>query len=278
MPLVLKELQRLLCRLITAPSGVAEGLRAEQLPPDGLDGEIAGDPILSARERVDIYADMYFYRLLDSFKEDFPATLAVIGPDHFHNLVTGYLLEYPPSHHSILYAGRYLPRYAASHPLLGQWPFLGDLARLERTLTEVFHAADAEPLSGTQLGQVAPAQWPILQLKTIPAFELLESRWAVAELVKTVEKGESWCQPEQRASSTVVWRRDARVFYRELDSNESLALGAVAGRVSFASLCETVAEQGDSSDPVGLIGTMLQRWVAEGLLRADIVAADINRG
>ena len=50
---------------------------------------------------------MYFYRILDVLKEDFPATLAVLGADNFHNLVTGYLIEYPPQHFSISYAGNH---------------------------------------------------------------------------------------------------------------------------------------------------------------------------
>ena len=96
------KLQSLLYRLITAPSGVAEGLAAERdLRADGLDAIVLGDERLSAEARVDIYANMYFYRMRDALKEDFPATLAVLGDDNFHNLVTGYLLEYPPTEPSM---------------------------------------------------------------------------------------------------------------------------------------------------------------------------------
>src|SRR5208283_4803243 len=84
----LKRLESLLYRLITAPSGVAEGLAAERtLGAGGLDDLVLGDERLSAEARVDIYANMYFYRLLDALKEDFPATLTVLGDDNFHNLV-----------------------------------------------------------------------------------------------------------------------------------------------------------------------------------------------
>jgi hypothetical protein len=46
-----------------------------------LEALVDGDERLSAVERVDIYADAYFYRLLDCLAEDFPATL-VGGRDH----------------------------------------------------------------------------------------------------------------------------------------------------------------------------------------------------
>ena len=33
----------------------------------------------------------------DVFKEEFPATLALLGEVNFHNLITGYLVDYPPT-------------------------------------------------------------------------------------------------------------------------------------------------------------------------------------
>ena len=98
----------------------------------GLARVIAGDDRLSAEERVNIYANMYFYRILEVLEEDFPATRAVLGPERFHNLVTGYLIEYPPAHFSISYAGNHLADFLGDHPLREEFPFLENLARLER--------------------------------------------------------------------------------------------------------------------------------------------------
>src|SRR5258707_11424315 len=118
MTVPLKQLQNLLYRLITPDCGVAQGLASERrMPAGGLDAIVLGDDRLSAEERVDIYANMYFYRLLDVLKEDFPATLRVLGDDNFHNLATGYLLEYPPTEPSVMYCGRNLAAFLRNHPL-----------------------------------------------------------------------------------------------------------------------------------------------------------------
>jgi hypothetical protein len=66
---------------------------------------VDGDERLSAAERIDIYANAYFFRLLECLGGDFPATLAVLGADSFAALVKEYLLEHPPTEPSILYAG-----------------------------------------------------------------------------------------------------------------------------------------------------------------------------
>src|SRR5260370_40247513 len=95
-PVDLQTLQGRLYRLITATNGVAEVLEAEKVQVN-LDDFIRGDERLSAVDHLEIYANAYFYRLLDILKEEYPATLAVPGAADFHNLVTGCLLQHPPT-------------------------------------------------------------------------------------------------------------------------------------------------------------------------------------
>ena len=191
MPTQLKNLQSLLYRLITAPSGVAEGLAAErELGAGGLDAIVLGDDRLSAEARVDIYANMYFYRILDALKEDFPATLAVLGADNFHNLVTGYLLEYPPTEASISNCGSHLANYLRDHPMREGAPFVADLAKLERAIVEVFQASDAPALNRDSLRAIAPDEWPAMKLRIHPSAQILALDWRVSELLRA-GRGES---------------------------------------------------------------------------------------
>ena len=158
MPLQLKHTQGLLYRLIAAPGGVAEGLEHERgLPRGGLDAVIGGDPRMTTVERLDIYANMYFFRLLEVLKEDFSAVAAVLGEDNFHNLVTGYLTEYPPTEASVFWAGRYLADFLRTHPLRREYPYLAELAALERAIVEVFCARDIEPRDAGAMRAIAPA-------------------------------------------------------------------------------------------------------------------------
>src|SRR5579863_8392774 len=186
----LKRLQEILYRLIVAPDGVADGLAHETaLPAGNLASVIAGDDRMTAVERVGVYANGYFYRLLEVLKEDFPATLAVAGADNFHNLVTGYLIDYPPTEPSIYFAGRNLAAWLGTHPLSARWPWLADLARLERATLESFHAADAPALDTGALQAVPPAAWPVLAIRAHPATRLVESAWRVDEVLRAVEDG-----------------------------------------------------------------------------------------
>jgi len=266
MAIHLKDLQSLLYRLITAVSGVAEGVAAErELGATGLDAIVLGDDRLSAEARVDIYANMYFYRILDALKEDFRSTLAVLGEDNFHNLITGYLLEYPPTEPSISDCGRHLADYLRDHPLREGMPFITDLGKLERAIVEVFQGPDAVALESDSLSAVAPEDWPAMRLRIHPSAQILALDWGVSELLRAVEEHLPRKPAERGAVKVLVWRRNARVFYRDLESAEADALGAASRGATFAEICDVVANAG-IEDPVAAMNRMLARWISDSLL------------
>jgi len=139
----LAEIQGSLYQFITTPEGERRNERAR----GGAEALVRGDRCVSAIDRVNIYANAYYHRLLDCLHEEFPATFAVIGSDNFADLVRDYLAGYPPTEPSIFYAGRYLDRFLRNYSLANRWPYLVELARLERAILDVFHAANAISLS-----------------------------------------------------------------------------------------------------------------------------------
>jgi hypothetical protein len=269
----LAELQALLYRLITAPGGVAEGLVAERgLPPGGLEELIVGDARMAARERVAIYADAYFYRLLEVLREDYAATLAVVGETAFHNLVTGYLAAYPPTARVIQEAGRALPDYLRRHPLNEARPYLAELAAFERALSEVFQAADGPALEAAALGAVAPHAWGALRLRTHPAVRVLRCEWKVAETYRSYERGEGVVAAARGRHELLISRKDDRVFYRELEAGEGDALRLAMGGTTFGAMCEVIAAARGDAEVAAVISRLLGSWIAAGVLSADAPA------
>ncbi len=267
MPIDLKQLQSLLYRLITAPSGVAEGLAAERdLGAGGLDTIVLGDDRLSPEARVDIYANMYFYRILDALKEDFPATLAVLGDDNFHNLVTGYLLEHPPTDPSITHSGSHLADYLRDHPMRTDAPFVADLAKLERATVEVFLGPDAPSLEADAIRTVAIEDWAAMKLKLHPSAQILALDWQVSDLLRAVEDHRPWNPPNQGPTKVLVWRRNSQVSHRDLDPTEANALEAAAQSSTFAEICDIVAATASNQDPVATMNQLLSRWLSNNLL------------
>jgi hypothetical protein len=265
----LRELQDLLYRLITAPERAAPGQSDERgLPPGGVEALVRGDDQLSAIERIGIYADAYFFRLLDCLSEEFPATLAVLEADNFAALARGYLLMYPPTEPSILSAGRYLADFVGNHPFAERWPFIAELARLERAVLDVFHAPDALALDVAALRAVPSEEWPAVKLRTHPAVEIVHCEWRIADVLQAVEEGRKWNDPPREEASVLVWRQNALVYYRNLEPLERDAVVSVAEGASFAAICEAVAAGAEETNHVALIGRLMARWLADGIIAA----------
>jgi uncharacterized protein (UPF0276 family) len=268
MNLSLKELQGVLKRLITAPGGVDAALTREaRLHPGAIDGLIRGGPALGARERLEIYANAYFHRLFDCLMEDYPATLAVIGEGAFRTLVSAYLSEHPSDSTSVFGVGRLLPEFIIRHHVTSDRPFLGELARLERTLIEVFHAADAPALEARDLQRVPAEAWPELRLSLHPAVTILDCAWAVDDLLEPASRERNGAPLERRPTTILVWRQNDAVYRRRVDGPERTALVLVRRGATFGAVCEAVAPLLGAS-AAHEIKSMLSRWLRDGLLRS----------
>jgi hypothetical protein len=275
----LAETQRLFWQLISAPEGVraalatpgTEGARLRA----AVEATIAGDSRLSAAERLDIYAEMYFYRLRDCLAEDFRAVHAVIGPTRFHNLVTDYLLVHPSTHPSLRFAGRHLPRLLDSHPLAAEWPFLADLARFEWAIVDAFDAADAAPLTAQDLESVPAPAWAELHFRLVPSVQLLEARAAVQDAWSQVDRGEEPAAPLETPTNLLVWRSDLRVFHRPVEPTEYGALLRARDGATFGAICEDAAARGSADDAATTLFRIVGRWLADGLLMARLAPAPV---
>ncbi len=263
----LAQTQDLLWKLITAPEGVAAGITRLQPAERALAESLVRDGgRLSCVERLDVYANMYFYRLHDALKEDFRAVAAVLGARDFHNAVTDYLLAHPPSHFSLRYAGQHLPAFLATHRAATQHPYLPDLAKLEWSILDAFDAADAQPLAPEALRTIPPQQWPALRFHVTPSLRLLDAGWPVHEVWQAAQENVPAPVPDRQRTWLRVWRHDLRVFHRPMDGTESGALQRVATGHPFAEVCEDIAAQGGGTPPVERAAQLLDEWLSDGVL------------
>lgn len=263
----LSQTQRLLWKLITAPEGTAAGL-AQLEPAERASAEALarGDARLSVVERLDIYANMYFFRLRDALREDFGAVCAVVGERNFHNLATDYLLAYPPSHYSLRYAGMHLPPFLQTHRLSEQWPYLMDLAALEWAILDVFDATDAPVMDAGVLAAVRPERWPDLRFELTPSLRVLDLEWPVHEVWTAVQRGEVPARPARTRTMLRVWRQRYSVFHCPIDPAEGAALAAITSGARFAEVCDRITPGAGQSDGSARVLALLQAWLGDGLI------------
>ncbi len=168
----LAELQRRFFELVTGPQGIAQELARRGIPEPELAAIIAGDARASAVERLDVYANMYFFRILEVLRADYPKLAAVVGAETFHDLATDYLQAHPSRHPSLRFVGAALPDFLARHALGATRAWLAELAALEWARVDVFDRADAEVLAHAALSALAPEAFAALALAPVPACAL----------------------------------------------------------------------------------------------------------
>jgi hypothetical protein len=265
----LAQLQRQFFELVTAPEGIAKELAARDLPEGALAAIIAGDARASAVERLDVYANMYFFRILDVLRSDYPKVLAVVGDGAFHDLATDYLQAHPSRHPSLRFVGVALPAFVAGHALGRARPWLGELAALEWARVDVFDRADAPVLTRDALATVAPEDFAALALAPVPASALVPAAWTIEETWRAVE-AERAPEPPARAvdgHAVLIWRRGVTVHHRAVTPAERRALDLLLAGTTFGALCTALGDEVDSEEAAAERAVhILGQWLADELL------------
>lgn len=264
----LQRQQQLFWKLVVAPEGAASGVaalpRAERELASRLIRERAG---MTAIERLDVYANMYFFRVLDVLKQDFPMLHAALGDDAFHNLITDYLIAHPPKHWSLRWVGESLPEFVRAHERVRNAGYLADLAALEWALHDAFDAEDVPALRSEALAALKPEQWADLVLHLDPSVRYLEVATPVSRIWQQLKAGQEVDAGDDGGGFVRVWRRDMRVLHRMIPAFEGRALVAVAERLPFAEICERLAEaDADPQQVAADLVAVVRGWLAEGVL------------
>jgi hypothetical protein len=263
----LAAIQRQFYALVTAPEGVGQALAEAGRGPRDLETMVVSDGKLDAVSRLDVYANMYFYRILEVLREAYPKVTAVVGDAAFHNLVTAYLLACPPAHPSLAFTGDRLPAFIAGHPLAEERPWLVPLAHLERAYVEIFDGPDATTVSLDDLRGLPPAELMAVPLALIPCHRLLAHNFAIDPLWRAIDDGRL---PEPVVVSAereviLAWRHDVDVSHRVIDGEERPLLALAAAGTTVERLCEEV-NAGSTGEAAQKVFQLLGRWLADGVL------------
>jgi hypothetical protein len=230
---------------------------------------VEGHGQLGAEDRINIYAEMYFARLVDVLKSDFPRVAALLGCERFHEIVSYYLTRYPSTHPSLRYLGHLFPGFLKDCAETVNLPFLGDLATLEWARVAVFDDLDAEPLRVEQLQHLAPDEWPALKFQVIPAFRIVHSKWPVHAIWHAAEAEDalSILEDVQPENTTLrIWRTNFSVYHAKMDVVEQTAFNCLLTDQPFASVCAALEDVVSPEEAASTVGGLLLRWIEDGIL------------
>ncbi len=203
----LLELQRRMAAAIMAPLS----LSGSSLIRREAESLIKPNSRLTSLNRLQIYRESYWYRALDSLRDDFPGLRAVLGPRAYDKLTQAYLTEVPSRSFTMRNLGSRLESWLKNHPEYGGAnPALAlDMVRLEWAHIEAFDGAAEKPLGPEDLLELHDAMVFALQ----PHIALLEMAYPVDDLRISVQAASE----DERcgaASNAVIRRKERGIVHR----------------------------------------------------------------
>jgi hypothetical protein len=279
----LDQLQRWMLAAITHPFGTEAGLASDaarqaiDVAPDDVEQVVARSRALSSVERLDVYANAYYARLLECLRAEFPVLSRTVGESAFDQFSLGYLQRYPSRSYTLGRLGASFAQHLAETRPEGDgsaegpgWPeLLVDLARLEWAVNEVFDGPGSEklrPVTAAQLAAVGPQRWPRARLQGAPCLRLMEFRFPVSGYFSAVRRGQTPAPPQAAPSWLALTRREYIVRRHDLTRAQFLVLGALLdGRTVEEAVAEGAPQaEGEMERYASDLRAWFADWAAEG--------------
>jgi hypothetical protein len=236
---------------------------------------------LDSFQRLEIYNQQYWWRLLGNFAEDFRGLRAVLGDAQFDTLAVAYLKHCGSTSWTLRNLGSRLERFVRECPELTvpHTSLAIDMVCAEWARTIAFDEAEKPPLSPEEIRDIPPQ---FLRLGLQPYLVLLELRHPVDKLLgKLKRQGEIETASLSNAVSSVrprrccrlaarprtkpiyiaVHRQNFSVYYKRLEAEAYHLLYALRAGASLERAC-VVACDGSIESPE-LIACKMQSWFAE---------------
>ena len=278
----LAQIQGWLQAVITHPDGVEAGLASSEardqidVAPDGVEQVVEPSKRRTSIERLEVYANAYYARLLECLRDEFPALLYAVGEEVFDGLAFGYLQSYPSGSYTLSELSRQFAKYleetrpddeddGSGSP---SWPdFIIDLARLERSYSEVFDGPGAERLTllgAADLQHLSPESWVQARLLTVPCLRLLSLRYPVHEYATAVREKKEPDFPDPKPTWLAISRINYVVRRWTLTRVQFELLQAlITGQTVGAAIERTANLAAESGDSVDRLADNLRDWFAE---------------
>lgn len=238
------------------------------------DGLLAGDfaPGLA------VYRHAYRARLVAALADNFTVLARALGDEAFDALSHAYVEAHPSQHPSIRWFGHRLADFmtGAGDDLVPH-ASLADFARMDWALRGAFDAAEAPLLDPATLAALGAEDWAGLVLRLQPSAQRVTLAHAIEPAWRVLREWEPEAgtdpaelpEPVPHEHVLLAWREGLETRWRSLEPLEAVLLAAVADGAPFALLCERAAQLlGDPQAAVPAVIGLLQRWLADGLLRA----------
>jgi len=281
------EIQQWMQAVITHHAGIEKGVESDiardvfQVDPHQIESVILPSRRMSSIERLEVYGNAYYARLIHCLEDLFPALRFASGEEGFNQFALGYLHRFPPTSYTL---GKVADNFVAfldetrhehfASPTdeaskkrgdclegVPEWTqFIVDVARLEFAIDEVFDGPGIEkqpPDLAESLASVPPTAWESLRLLPVACLRLLAFEFPVNDYYTAFRQGTTPTLPHAAPTFLAITRRDYVVRRYPLSAAQYALLSAI---VAGATLGEAIVAAADSTSDAEQLSASLAKW------------------
>lgn len=272
--------QRWFQAVVSHPDGVEGGAASPEaqelirLNRGDLEAVVRRSRNLTAAERLSIYANAYYSRLLECLGANYPILKQALGEEVFDSFAFEYLQRCPSRSYTLDHLGeRFAQFLAETRPEDDEevgWPdFLIDLATFEWTIAKVFDGPGAEGrtlLTPEALQSFPAGRFAEARLVPVPCLRVLAFRFPVNAYYTAARRDEEVPIPEPGEEHVAVTRRDFIVRRYPLTPPQYALLEAILAGASVGEAIAAAAAATDLDDEAfaAELRAWFRFWVAEG--------------
>src|SRR5246500_4113232 len=165
------------------PSSYAATFAAALIDPERETPAIVVGPAgKGAARRYNVYRNNVTVSLIDALAAIYPAVQRITGVDFFRAMARFHVRATPPTSPLLFEYGREFPAFIEQYEHGCAMPWLSDVARIERTWLDAYHAADVAPLSADALALVPPERLADVIFTAHPATRIVRSRFSAVTI------------------------------------------------------------------------------------------------
>jgi hypothetical protein len=244
----LTQIQNQMAQAIMRP--LVEG----KINPDSPANFVKPNQRISGLERLEIYNQQYWIRLLESLQEDFAGLNAILGDNCFERLTTEYLVNHPSRSYSLNGLGRMLPKFILKNPDFTKphYQLAYETALFEWSEIVAYDAPEKKPFDPKKVQGNDPYK---IVLKMQPHLNILELHYAIDDFLlnlnkpidksmesnaflSRVKKTTKVALPKKKHIFVVVYRLVNTIYYKRINSDQYHILKAIESGKSLAQVCQ----------------------------------------
>jgi len=210
-----------------------------------------------------VYRNTVIHGAVEALRANYLVVERILGEEMFECLAVDHATAFPPRSPILAVYGDAFADWLEEQSWLQEFPYLSDVARIERMHVEALFAADREPL---HLGELANADWDALHIRLHPAarFDWFLTPAASIWLAHQRNSLPEELAPRWKGEGLLFARPHLTVWPLELDSAaHRLLLGIAHGEsVAHAALAAVAVH------PAADIGTVFASLVNAGAFAA----------